>query len=75
MKCQKILKCGGECRSVATKADLIAVGVGGLSGWWVEVYDKKSSKLSRVIGRGQLGNGLYTGVPGVAFLDAKTIIV
>ena len=71
MKCQKILECGGRCRSVATKADLIAVGAWDFSGCWVEVYDKKGSTLLRVIGIRQLGSGVY----GVAFLNQQTIVV
>ena len=71
MKCQKTLKCGGGCLSVATNADLIAVGVWDFVDYRVEVYDKRNSELSRVIGRGQLGGVLY----GVAFLDEETIVV
>jgi DNA-binding beta-propeller fold protein YncE len=71
MKCQKILKCGDRCWSVATRTDLIAVGVGNFGGFLVKVYDKKSNKLLYVIGRGQLRGGLW----GVAFLDEETIVV
>ena len=59
--------------SVATKADLIAVGVGGLGGCWVQVFDKKNNKLLHVIGKGQL---ISRGeLWGVAFLDEETIVV
>ena len=70
MKCQKPLKCGGWCRSVATKADLIAISVGDLNGYWVEVYDKKSSELLRKIGRDQLRSDICD----VAFLDEQIVV-
>ena len=70
-ECQKILKCSGCCWSVATKEDLIAVGIGGLGYSSVEVYDKESSELLHVIGRGQLSGDLC----GVAFLDEETVVV
>ena len=67
MKCQKILKCGGECLSVTTKADLIAIGV--QTG--IELYIKTSNKLLRKIKHDQLGIVLH----GVAFLGEQTIVV
>ena len=67
MKCQKILKCGERCRSVATKADLIAIGVRG----GIELYSKTSNELLRKIRHGRLVGALY----GVAFLDEETIVV
>ena len=79
MKCQKILKCGGGCWSVATKGDLIAVGVGISGVCKVEVYDKKSNKQLHIIGRDviQLMSGELDGTqaPSVAFLDEETIVV
>ena len=71
MKCQEILKCSGCCWSVTTKEDLIAVGIGGSGYSSVEVYDKESSELLHVIGRGQLNGDLC----GVTFLDEETIVV
>ena len=67
MKCRKILKCGGECLSVATKADLIAVGV--LRG--IELYSIISNELLCNIRHDQLGSDLC----GVAFLDEETVVV
>ena len=69
MKCQKILKCGGECRSVATKADLIAVGTGVWGG--IKLYSKTSNKLLCEIRHDQLGSDLW----GATFLDEQTIVV
>ena len=67
MKCQKTLKCGERCLSVATKGDLIAVSV------WegIELYSKTNKELLRRISLNQLGGGLF----GVAFLDEETIVV
>ena len=59
MKCQKTLKCGGLCQSVATKGNHIAVGVRNS----IEVYD--------TIGKGQLGRYLR----GVTFYDQEHILV
>ena len=68
MKCQKTLKCSGGCWSVATKADLIAVGVER----GIELYNKTSNEqLVCNITHDQLGNLLW----GVAFLDEETIVV
>ena len=69
MKCQKILKCGGECRSVATKADLIAVGTDVWGG--IKLYSKTSIKLLCEIRHDQLGSELW----GATFLDEQTIVV
>ena len=67
MKCQETLKCSGGCWSVATKADLIAVGVWG----GIEVYSKTRNELLCEFGHDQLGNVLC----GVAFLDEETAVV
>ena len=67
IKCQKILKCGDECRDVATKGNHIAVGVRNS----IEVYDRYSNKLLHTIRKGQLGNYL----PGVTFYDQENILV
>ena len=67
MECQKILKCGGGCLSVATKADLIAVCVQR----GIELYSRPSNKLLGKISHDQLGSDLC----GVAFLDEQTIVV
>ena len=67
MKCQKILKCGNECLSVATKGNHIAVGVPNR----IKVYDRSSTDLLHTIGKGQLGGVL----DGVAFYDQEHILV
>ena len=67
MKCQKTLKCGDECRSVATKGNYIAVGVRNS----IEVYDRSSTDLLHTIGKGKLGEYL----PGVTFYDQENILV
>ena len=67
IKCQKILKCGDQCQSVATKEDHIAVGVPN----HIKVYDRSSNKLLRTIGDHQLGCYLY----GVTFYDKENILV
>jgi outer membrane protein assembly factor BamB len=67
MKCQKILKCGRGCLSVATKADLIAVGVWG----GIELYSKTSNELLCNIRHDQQVGGAWD----VAFLDEETIVV
>ena len=68
MKCQKILKCGGQCCSnVAIKGNHIAVAVPQS----IEVYDRSSTDLLHTIGKGQLGGGLT----GVAFYDQEHILV
>jgi tripartite motif-containing protein 2/3 len=69
MKCQKTLECGGECRSVATKADLIAVGTDVWGG--IKLYSKTSIKLLCEIRHDQLGSELW----GATFLDEQTIVV
>ena len=66
-KCQKILKCGGRCQSVATKGNHIAVGVPN----GIKVYDRNSTDLLHTIGKDQLGNDL----PGVTFHDQEHILV
>jgi DNA-binding beta-propeller fold protein YncE len=68
MKCQKTLECGGECRSVATKADFIAVGSGVWGG--IKLYSKTSNKICN-ISHDQLGSDPW----GVTFLDEETIAV
>ena len=79
IKCQKILKCGGSCSSVSTKADLIAVGVENFGIGRVEVYDKETNKQLHVIGKDQLMSCLFDDTPAprlcVAFLDKQTIVV
>ena len=67
MKCQKILKCGGQCWGVATKGNHIAVSVPNS----IKVYDRSSTDLLHTIGKGQLG--LY--LPGVTFYDQENILV
>ena len=67
IKCQKVLKCGGLCRGLATKGNQIAVGVPNS----IEIYDRSSSQVQHTIGKGQLGSDLY----GVAFYDQKRILV
>ena len=67
IKCQKILKCGGGCRGVATKGNHIAVGVPNS----IELYDRSSTKPWCTIGEGQLGDCL----PGVTFYDQEHILV
>ena len=67
MKCQKILKCGDECRGLATKGKHIAVGVHNR----IEAYDRYSNKLLHTIGKGQLGGILV----GVTFYDKQNILV
>ena len=67
IKCQKILKCGGWCRSVATEGNHISVGVRNN----IEVYDRYSNKLLHTIGEGQLSDVL----PGVTFYDKENILV
>ena len=67
MKCQKILKCDGWCRAVATKGNHIAVSVPQS----IEVYDRSSTDLLHTIGKGQLGGDL----PGVTFYDQEHILV
>ena len=67
IKCQKILKCGGVCLSVATKGNHIAVGVPNS----IEVYDRSTNKLLHTIGKGQLGD--YQ--PGVTLYDQENILV
>ena len=54
IKCQKILKYGGVCQSVAIKGNHIAVGVDDQ----INVYDRSSTDLLHTIGQGQLGNYL-----------------
>ena len=75
MKCQKILECGGECLSVATKADLIAVCVQKLVDCravaGINLYRKTDYALLHRITLDQLGHELW----GVAFLNEKTIVV
>ena len=67
IKCQKILKCGERCRSVATKADIIAVSVCGRIG----LYSKTNNELISNIRHDQLSGDLCV----VAFLDEQTIVV
>ena len=67
MKCQKILKCGGVCDTVATKGNHIAVGVSNV----IKVYDRSSTDLLHTIGKGQLGGDLS----GVTFYDQEHILV
>ena len=67
IKCQKILKCGGRCQSVATEGNHIAVAVPQS----IEVYDRSSAKLLHTIGKSQLGDVLR----GVTFYDNKSILV
>ena len=71
IKCQRILKCGGFCRSVAIyniiEGNHIAVGVDNQ----IKVYDKSSTDLLHTIGHVQLGNYL----PGVIFYDQEHILV
>ena len=67
IKCQKILKCGGQCDAVATKGNHIVVGVYSI----IEVYDRSSTDLLHTIGKGQLG--LY--LPGVTFYEQENILV
>ena len=65
MKCQKILKCGDECRGIATKGNHIAVGVSNR----IKVYDRSSTDLLHTIGN--LGRVLN----GVTFYDQENILV
>ena len=67
MKCQKILKCGGQCQGLATKGNHIAVGVPNI----IEVYDRSSTDLLHTIRKDQLGGGLS----GVTFYDQEHILV
>ena len=67
MKCQKILKCGGQCCGVATKGNHIAVG----GPKCIKVYDRSSTDLLHTIGNGQLGDRLF----GVTFYDQEHILV
>ena len=67
INCQKILKCGGRCLSVATKGNRIAVAVHNS----IKVYDRSSTELLHNIGKGQLGDVL----PGVTFYDQESILV
>ena len=67
IKCQKILKCGGQCWGVATKGNHIAVGVSNR----IEVYDRNSHELLHSIRKGQLGWYL----DGVTFYDQENILV
>ena len=67
IKCQRILKCGGGCRGVATKGNHIAVAIPNS----IEVYDRSSNKLLRTIGKYQLGDGLL----GITFCDQERILV
>ena len=67
MKCQKILKCGYGCDTVATKGNHIAVGVDNS----IKVYDRSSTDLLHTIGKDQLGGGPY----GVTFYDQEHILV
>ena len=67
MKCQKILKCGGQCWAVAIQGNQIAVGVPNQ----IKVYDRNSTDLLHTIGKGQLGRYL----PGVTFYDQEHILV
>ena len=67
MKCQKILKCGDLCRSVAIKGNHIAVGVHND----IKIYDRSSTDLLHTIGKGQLGDDL----PGVTFYEQEHILV
>ena len=67
MKCQKILKCGSRCPSVATKGNHIAVGVFDR----IEGYDRSSTELLYTIGKSHLGGILS----GVTFYDQEHILV
>ena len=67
MKCQKILKCSGQCWGVAIKGNHIAVGVPNS----ITVCDKSGIDLLHTIGKGQLGDVL----PGVTFYDQEHILV
>ena len=67
IKCQRILKCGGQCDGVTTKGNRIAVGVP----YGIKVYDRRSTDLLHTIGKDQLGGGL----PGVKFYDQESILV
>ena len=67
MKCQKILKCGGQCQSVATKGNRIAVGTPNR----IEIYGRSSTDLLHTIGKGQLGGYLCC----VTFYDQENILV
>ena len=67
IKCQKMLKCGVGCPSVATNGNHIAVGVPNR----IEVYESHSNELLHTIGKGQLGPYL----PGVTFYDQKHILI
>ena len=64
---KKILKCGFECRGVATKGNHIAVGVPHS----IKVYDRSSTDLPHTIGKDQLGRVLN----GVTFYDQEHILV
>ena len=67
IKCQKILKCGGQCQGVAIKGNHIAVGVFNC----IKIFDKSSTDLLRTIGKDQLDGGLR----GVKFYDQESILV
>ena len=67
IKCQKILKCDGWCHGVATKGNQITVGVP----YSIKVYDRRSTDLLHIIGKGQLGEYL----PGFTFYDKENILV
>ena len=67
IKCQKILKCGGQCWGVAIKGNHIAVGVPKC----ITVCDKSGTDHPHTIGKGQLGRYL----PGVTFYDQENILV
>ena len=67
-KCQKILKCGGWCPSVATKGNHIAVG----GPYSIKIYDRSSTDLLHTIGKGQLGGGILN---GVTFYDQELILL
>ena len=69
IKCQKILECGGWCRGVDTKGNLIAVLTYVLNR--IEIYDRSSTDLLHTIGMDQLGDGLN----GVTFYDQEHVLV
>ena len=66
MKCQKILKCGGQCWDVAIQGNHIAVGVHN----GIKIYDKSSTDLLHTVGKGQLGRYL----PGVTFCEESIYV-
>ena len=66
MKCNKILKCGGQCWDVAIQGNHIVVGVHN----GIKIYDKSSTDLLHTVGKGQLGRYL----PGVTFCEESIYV-